>query len=185
MARELEDLRLIKDINALKSKIKKRMATISKHYGVNADPILAFKELDVKSSMKGLNNAQLLHQKNLLRQFNEKQFTRLRGYEKYVEWRKDLSFGRDTDEDKKLWSIYNRYVEERAFADKYKYEILEFISEEITQDEETIHNKLEELFNKEINPDVEDITFSEKFKKRRTRRTRVRYPRNVDSRYKY
>lgn len=163
-----EDARLVKEIQSLRQKITKRLSTIQKHYGVGAHPILSYQKLD-KKSLYGLNTAQLLHQKRLLKQFNEKQFTRLSGYKKYLNWEKDLGIKVSTEKDeKRMWEIYNRYVEEHQFVEQYKYEVLQVISEEVEVGSGIvdIHNKLEELFNKEINPEVPDIEFSKKFKRR-------------------
>lgn len=169
---DLDRQKIKKDIRNLKAKIRVRLKNIEKRFGSNAEPLSSYKKLDL-ASIKGANDAQLFHQRRVLEQFNKKQFTRVRGYKHYKEWYAEVNpkgLYSDSETEKRMWELYNKYVEENKIAEKYKYETLQIISEEIEDGstEEEIHNRLNELYSYELGINKEaEIPFATKFKRRK------------------
>lgn len=167
---EAEKIQVKKDIRNLKSKIRLRLKNIEKRFGKNAEPLSSFKQLDLAKNIGKLNDAQLLHQRRLLSQFNNKQFTRVRGYQHYKDWKKSYDIVDLTEKEESImWELYNKYVEENKIAEHYKYETLQVISEELESGSTAyeIHERLNELYASEIGLDQNtDIPFSTRFKRR-------------------
>ena len=172
----------IREIKRLNRNIQRRLANISKHkeFGLAKNQaVSSYKKISQPRSAKGLQKwsakkIDALHKS--LKQFNRTQFSTVRGYKRYHEFERSL-FGRFDKSNKetqmfvenlkkKMFELYGRFVEDKVFLEKYKYNIWVMTTNAITegQTDEEILEMLEERYNELMTPEeVEQVTSVERF----------------------
>lgn len=156
---------VIKQIRATKRKIERRLANIEKA-GLDSPALEKYKyksagkksklEYDEKllkakgryydTSVKGKNLTQLNRILNRLEQFDTLKTSSVAGAKHYTRVAKPLFvkiFSSDNYE--KIFSLYDKLVEENLLIKNYKYEVLEVILENVELPEEKIREKVDDL----------------------------------------
>lgn len=119
----------VKDIQRLRRNIERRLSNISKpkNYGTSNRAVSSYGKID-RSSLRGKSVDELKAIRRDLLNFNQKQFSRVKGYEKYQNFENTFN-ELDEDVQDEVWTLYDKFVEEKRFLQKYKYDVLREISE--------------------------------------------------------
>lgn len=145
----MERKEAVKDIQRLRKNIERRLSNISKanNYGTSNRAVSSYNKID-RTSLRGKSVEELRQIRRDLMGFNEKQFSRVKGYGKYQEFENTFE---DLDEDTRneVWTLYDKFVEEKRFLQKYKYEVLKEISEgkENGLSDRKIRNNVNNIYN--------------------------------------
>lgn len=163
--RNSNEQRVIREIQRLRSNLTRRL----KRIGERSVPFRAYMEIGNKN-LKNMNIAELVVYKRELRTLNEKKYTTVKGYKEYTNWQLDLGLADLTyEQDKKMYSVYEKVTEGKKVLLNYKYEVLGEITEMIIGDysEEDILKRFDELYKEfdEQNQNGNSMTFSTVLKK--------------------
>lgn len=150
--------RVIKNIQRMKRNIINRLQRLEKKYGetlyihnlkVEFQERFNFKISDIKEYDK------LIEVESELEYWNDyRQSTYIKGYEEYMNIKNKISdYGID---ESKIWSLYDKFVQERRFEQNYKYaiagQIAEYMNEGLT--DEQIRNRIMGIYNIASNNDM-------------------------------
>lgn len=161
----------IKEIQRLKRNIERRLKRISTNTklqkqfgeGLNNQAFRSYRKIKRPRNLKTAKDKTVNEYLRRLRQFNKEKFTTVRGYQKYKLW--EVKFVEDafqdvgaiqrkgllTDLKDKLFEIYGKFVNDKMFVEKYKYDIWRSITSSILEGQtdeqiyQTIMNKYDEL----------------------------------------
>ena len=174
--RTLEEKNLIKDINNLKRNIERRFFNIEKRglyspslekykYQVGRkdyeydENLLKNKKRFYDASVKGKNVTQLQTIYNRLKYINDLKTSTLKGAKKFQEKVEPLlnkvfkhDYYEKGEDDKKIYrnkvfELYGKFVDEKFLLEKFRYEILDYIEENIEKSEEELRDELNDLYN--------------------------------------
>ena len=138
-SRTEEEIKLVKEnqrlLRNIKSRLNRLVATKGKK---NLYPYKKFKKTVKHKSTRGLSLKQLKEQQAQLRYINELKSTRSKGYKNYLRWENALKANYEgfiyADEEE-MYEMYSHFIEDLKFDEKYKYEVMETISNSISEGE--------------------------------------------------
>lgn len=175
--------RLIKDIQNLKRNIERRFKTIEKrglsspsieiyrYKGKDKKLIYNNKLLELKgryydTSVRGKSLSKLQTIFNRLKYINGLKTSNYKGAEHYSNVVSPLleRVFEDKETSSKIIEIYNKYVNENAYSENFKYDIWENILENIDKSDEEIRDSIDNLYNDLVNGEKKPIKYKKSTK---------------------
>ena len=146
----------VKDIQRLRRNINRRLERISKptNYGASNRAVSSYSNIEQPSTLRGKSVDELKSLRRQLLNFDQKQFSKVKGYEQYKKFENTFE-DLDEDEAQRVWELYGKNVEEKRFLQRYKYEVLQTISEGVRKGnaDKTIRTKINKQYKELLTDD--------------------------------
>lgn len=140
---------LAKENQKLLKNIKRRFANLERKYG-STIAIETFRKRNIPLTTRGLSLKDLQQQHRNLTYISSLKTSTVKGQKQYEKSFKPIENAlKDTNVSDKFFELYNKFIEENRWMEKYKYEIFDTLLEEINENksDEEIFNSIKEKIN--------------------------------------